>query len=173
MELESDPDYHFSECDLRETSDHEIVVFHDWDLGRMVPDTEANRQALSIPKIDETIELRDLSLAQIKKLRLAKDCQIPTLGELLQCAADLQLTKPLILEIKFLHSEKARREVIEVTQEFRDRHGMEVHFSSFIRNIKRSCPNPRTWLDQFKAAGFRVYQVYRPKTPANDLCETW
>ena len=172
-ELESNADYHFSECDLRETSDNDIVVFHDWNLGRLVPDTDENRRALGVSRIDQSIQLADLSLAQIKRLRLENDCQIPTLVELLECAVELKLKKPLILEIKFFHSEKARRDVIKITRKYRDQHGMEVHFSSFIRNIKRSSPKPRAWLDQFQSAGFRVYQVYRQRTPDYDLCETW
>jgi len=34
--LEANPLYKYSECDLRETRDHQIVLFHDWDLSRVV-----------------------------------------------------------------------------------------------------------------------------------------
>ena len=36
--LESRPGYLYSECDIRETKDNQLVVFHDWDI-RAVPKT--------------------------------------------------------------------------------------------------------------------------------------
>ena len=172
-ELESNEEYSYTECDLRETSDHQVALFHDWDLDRLVPDTAENRAAIGAAEINSTIVFKDLTLEQIKKLKLHNDCQIPSLEEFFSCAAELKPSKPILLEIKLFHSPEACSQVIEMAREFRDETGLEVHFLAFIRNIKHSHPKPRQWLAEFKSAGFRVYQAYRPKTAAYDLCETW
>jgi len=96
-----------------------------------------------------------------------------SLAEFFQCAAKLKPSKPILLEIKLFHDRKTCSRVIEMAKAFRDETGLEVHFLAFIRNIKRSHPEPKAWLDEFKAADFRVYQAYRPKTAQYDLCETW
>ncbi len=171
-EIERNEDYLYSECDLRETLDHHIVIFHDWDLKRLVPDCVENRLALDEPQIGQQ-RIRDLTLAQIKSLELENGHPIPSLEELLETAIELNLKKPLILEIKYFHSERGRQAVIDLAKKYRDHSQLEIHFSAFRRNLGRSCPTPKNWLNQFQSAGFRVYQVYRPKTSQYDLCETW
>ena len=172
-ELEANDAYHYTECDLRETSDHQISLFHDWDLARLVPDTQENRDAVGVEKIDSTVVFKNLTQQQIKSIKMRAGCQIPSLEEFFQCAAKLKPAKPILLELKLFHSEEACSRVIELASEFRNETGLEVQFLAFIRNIKRSHPRPRQWLDEFKSAGFRVYQAYRPKTAGYDLCETW
>ena len=171
--MESKDEYTYTECDLRETKDNQIVLFHDWDLARLVPDTDANRQALGVEVIDESVLLKDLTLLQIQNLSLKNGCKIPTLEEFFVCAKEQQPKKPILLELKLLRTEAACSRVIEMAKQFRDESELEVNFLSFIRNINRSHPHPRKWLNEFRQAGFRVYQAYRPKTPAYDLCETW
>ena len=172
-DFESKDDYAYSECDLRETFDNQIALFHDWDLARLVPDTDENRKAMDVDRIDNSVVFNKLTLEQIKRLRLKSGCQIPSLEEFFQCAAEVRPGKPILLELKLFRTEATCSRVIEMTKEFRDTTGLEVHFLAFVRNIKRSHPRPREWLDEFQAAGFRVYQAYRPKTPEYDLCETW
>lgn len=142
-------------------------------MSRLVPDTPKNRQAIGVEAIDESVLLKYLALKQIKSLTLKAGCKIPTLEEFFDCARELQPDKPILLELKLLQTEETGSRVIEMAKQFRDGTGLEVHFLSFVRNIERSHPQPRKWLDQFREAGFRVYQAYRPKTAAFDLCETW
>ena len=171
--LESDDEYLYSECDLRETRDHEIVIFHDWDLSRLVPDTPENRAVIGTNEKFEKQTIHELTLEQVKKLRLSGGEQIPTLEELLVCASELNLQKPLLLEIKLLHSDTGRQKVIDLAKKYRDSSDLQIDFLAFRRNIRRSFDDPKKWLRKFKANGFRVYQVYRSKTPANDICENW
>lgn len=171
-DFEKNADYLYSECDLRETKDNQIVIFHDWDIGDLVPDSPENRAALGVSKVTP-IPIKDLTLAELKSLKLQGDYEIPSLEDVLQCAVKLKIQKPLILEIKVLHSDKGRNRVIVLAKKYRDEHGIEIHFSAFRRNVSRSFPRVREWLSQFENAGFRVYQVYRPKTKAYDLCESW
>ena len=167
---ESKPSYRYSECDIRETADNRLVVFHDWDISS-VPNTAENREALGQSIGQQAV--KDLTLQQLQSLRLEGDCQIPTLQQVLDKAVELGPAKPLLLEIKYLHSDQGRQQLLESARRVRDSSQMEVHFLAFIRNIKRSFPEPEAWLDEVSRQGFRVYQVYRPKTKEYDLCETW
>ena len=169
-DLESRSTYLYSECDIRETKDNQLIVFHDWDI-RAVPKTDQNRDALG-EDVDKQ-PICELTLQQLQSLRLQGGCRIPTLDEVLEKAIQLKPAKPVLLEIKYIHSDAARRELIESAKRFREDSGLEVHFLAFVRNIKRSFPEPEQWLQEFSSNGFRVYQVFRPKTQENDLCETW
>ncbi len=167
---EASAEWAYSECDIRETVDNKLVVFHDWDLSKL-PNSEINQTVLGETVGDQPVN--QLSLEQLQALRLQGGQQIPTLEEILKTAVRIAPTKPILLEIKLLHSDEARRQLINLAKQYRDEHDLEIHFLAFIRNVKRSFDDPRQWLDRFSESGFRVYQVYRPKTQAYDLCKTW
>ena len=114
-----------------------------------------------------------LPLEQLQALQLQGGARIPTLEAVLQTAVRIKPAKPILLEIKLLHSDEARLRILDLAKQYRDQHDLEIHFLAFIRNINRSFDEPRQWLDRFSDAGFRVYQVYRPKTQEYDLCKTW
>jgi glycerophosphoryl diester phosphodiesterase len=158
------------ECDIRETKDHELIVFHDWDVSG-IPNTDHNCSVLGGRPAGQAI--CDLTLEQVQSLRLAGGAGIPTLEEILETAAEIRPKKPLLLEIKYLHSDDARNRMLELAKRYRDQNAISIHFLAFIRNIQRSFPEPREWLDRFAQNEFCVYQVYRPKTDQYDLCRTW
>jgi len=167
---ESSPEWHYAECDIRETSDHQLIIFHDWDISA-VPDSPENRTALGEPVSDQAI--CDLTREQLQQLTLKCGCKIPTLEEVLQVTVAAKPQKPLLLEVKYLHSDEGRQQLLELAKRYRNSSEAEIHFLAFIRNIKRSFPEPKRWLRQCAEAKFRVYQVYRPKTADYDLCKTW
>ena len=167
---ESSPDWRYAECDIRETRDHQLIVFHDWDIS-MVPDSPENRTALGEPVTDQAI--CELTREQLQGLKLKCGYAIPTLEEVLRAAVAAKPQKPLLLEVKYLHSEQGRRQLLELARQYRDSSEVEIHFLAFIRNIQRSFPQPELWLKQCAESKFRVYQVYRPKTADYDLCEHW
>ena len=167
---ESSPQWRYAECDIRETRDHQLIVFHDWDIS-VVPDSPANRSALGEPVGDQAI--CDLTRAQLQGLKLKCGNRIPTLEEVLQAAVAAKPKKPLLLEVKYLHSDQGRQQLLELARQYRDSSEVDIHFLAFIRNITRSFPNPKLWLKQCSDAKFRVYQVYRPKTADYDLCKHW
>ena len=169
-EHEASPEWKYSECDVRETVDNRLVLFHDWDLSS-VPNTEANQTVLTETVGDQPVN--QLTLEQLQALQLQGGARIPTLEEVLEAAVRFGPAKPILLEIKLLHSEEARYRMLDLAKRYRDQHGLKIQFLAFIRNINRSFDEPREWLDRFSDAGFRVYQVYRPKTQEYDLCETW
>lgn len=169
-EHESSPTWRYAECDIRETRDHQLVVFHDWDISA-IPDSPENRTALGEPVGSQAI--CDLTYDQLGQLKLKCGCRIPTLEKVLRAAVAAKPQKPILLEVKYLHSDRGRQQLLELAQQYRDRSNVEIHFLAFIRNIQRSFPKPKVWLKQCTDAKFRVYQVYRPKTKAYDLCNTW
>lgn len=168
--LEQSDTYLYSEFDVRETSDGELVVFHDWDVSA-IPDTPQNRDVLGGKPGSQAI--CDLTLNQIQSLELKGGYRIPALDEILTAAKELNLTKPLLVEIKYLKTDQARQKLFESVKQCRDESGLEIHFLAFVRNIKRSYPEPQAWLQKFSESGFRVYQVFRNKEKTNDLCRTW
>lgn len=170
LDHEASEDWKYSECDIRETVDNRLIVFHDWDLTN-VPNTEFNQKVLGEAVGNQPVNT--LTLKQLQMVQLQGGHRIPTLEEVLQVAGRLKLKKPILLEIKLLHSDTARYRMIELAKQYRDEHDREIHFLAFIRNIKRSFNDPTKWLRRISDSGFRVYQVYRPKTAEYDLCETW
>ena len=167
---EASPEWKYSECDIRETADHRLIVFHDWDLSN-VPNSEFNQKVLGEKVGDQPVN--ELTLEQLQALQLQGGQRIPVLEEVLQAAVRIRPAKPILLEIKLLHSDDARHRMIELAKSFRDQHHLEIQFLAFVRNINRSFDEPGMWLKRFSSAGFRVYQVYRPKTEEYDLCKTW
>ena len=167
---ESSAQWRYAECDIRETRDHQLIVFHDWDISA-VPDSAENRTALGQPVAGQAI--CDLTHEQLQGLKLKCGYGIPTLEEVLQAAVTAKPQKPLLLEVKYLHSDQGRRQLLELAKRYRDSSEVEIHFLGFIRNIARSFPEPELWLKQCAEEKFRVYQVYRPKTADYDLCTQW
>jgi len=140
---ESSLQWRYAECDIRETRDHQLIVFHDWDISA-VPNSPENRTALG--RAIDRQAICDLTSSQLKQLKLKCGCKIPTLE---------------------------RKQLFELARKYRNDTELEIHFLGFIRNIQRSFPDPKLWLKQCSEANFRVYQVYRPKTDDYDLCKTW
>lgn len=167
---ESSEQWRYAECDIRETRDHQLIVFHDWDISA-IPNSLENRTALGEPVSNQAI--CDLTCEQLQRLELKCGCRIPTLEQVLQAAVAHKLQKPLLLEVKYLHSDQGRQQLLELAKQYRDDSEVEIHFLAFIRNITRSFPEPRLWLKHCAAAKFRVYQAYRPKTADHDLRKTW
>ena len=162
--------WRYTECDIRETKDHHLVVFHDWDISSL-EDSDDNRAALGEAVSGQAI--RDLTLKQIQGLKLNCGNRIPSLEQVLAKAVDLKLKKPLLLEFKHLHSDQGREQLFDLAKQYRDEHGIEIHFLSFVRNVEICFPDTEKWMTKFSENGFRVYQVYRPKTADYDLCPAW
>lgn len=134
------PLFLYLEFDVQETKDHEIVVFHDLaSVARVCErdDTLANQLGIAFEKI----RIRDLTMEQVSQLKLKRlkkppvDLQqeqqqqqqqnatmvdrIPTLKEWLQTCLDCGLRKPLVCEIKDLHSDQGKLTMLRLLRDFR------------------------------------------------------
>ena len=158
--------WRYAECDIRETKDNQLVVFHDWDISSLENSAD-NRAALGENVSRQAI--RDLTLQQIQSLKLNCGNRVPTLEQILEKATELKLEKPILLEFKHLHSDQGRDRLFDLAKRYRDEHGIEIHFRSFVRNVEICFPETKKWMAKFSDSGFRVYQVYRPKTAQYDM----
>ena len=126
----------YLEFDVRETYDNEIVVFHDKLLKRMLPysaeniavfnsllDSEELKERLGRPDIrHEELRIRDLTLRELKSLYLEGDSlqRVPTLNEYLNAAEFFGLIKPMLIEVKYLHSDAGRKSLIDSVVEYKE-----------------------------------------------------
>ncbi len=120
--------FEYLEFDVQETKDHELVVFHDKKLKRMIPYSGENKVVY-----DELLEsnhakrasykrlkIKDLTLEELRRFHLKghPDQKIPTLEEYLNLAKELGLKKPVAVEIKSLHSNEGRERLLELVSDY-------------------------------------------------------
>jgi len=134
--LQFHPDFVYMEFDVQETADGELVLFHDGNLTRMLPQNEKNKGAISkiveeiskssgaeskTPSYDK-LKIHDLTINQLKSLVMAnsEDERIPTLEEFLQKCREWWLFKPMTLEIKDIYSDEAREKLLDLLAYYRD-----------------------------------------------------
>ncbi|MBL7715546.1 MAG: hypothetical protein JNL01_08770 [Bdellovibrionales bacterium] len=138
--LQDHPDFRYCEFDVQETADHQLVLFHDESLVRMLPDQEFNRAAIEMiitdPKVKKRVgkkkveykdlETRHLTLAQIQSLRFGEKWKagpvegVPTLKDFLDAAMSLKLAKPIGAEVKLLYSDQGKNEYIRLLENYRN-----------------------------------------------------
>jgi len=103
--LQQKKNFKYVEFDIRETKDHELVVFHDSKIERVIPKNKHNIKILTrVLKKNkfEKIRIKDLTLKELRALSIAKDVHVPTLGDILESSIKWNLKKPMHIEIKFL-----------------------------------------------------------------------
>ena len=205
----------YLEYDIRESYDGELVVFHDKTIRRMVSNQGANKIAISeiltseefkqrkktkscIPILSicfkrnvtyENLRIEDLTLAEIKRLRLKGeyDQEIPTYQEFLDAALQYELFKPMVVEIKQLRSDQARQQLLDRLVAFRHEFIKKdivyapdfdfpelVAMMTFKGSFKKSYGKygstaHRHWCDQAIANGFQG--IFKPRTHSYDHCK--
>jgi len=108
--LQKRKDFVYLEFDVRETADHELVVFHDNTLNRMM-----DRGALKL-------KVRKLTLKQLQNFRFKDlpDETIPTLEEFIDTCIDLKLSKPMVIEIKEIYSVEGKEKLLALCDYYRE-----------------------------------------------------
>jgi glycerophosphoryl diester phosphodiesterase len=200
--LQRNPKMHYLEFDVQETFDGKLVLFHDDGLTRMfnrtenvqaIKDLEAsaniksrlNRRTISF----SSLKIKDLTLAELRTLKLKGfgNERIPELKDYMALARNLGLIKPLILELKYVRSDAATAEMLDLMQSFYHDYMAHVDvliedefdfpgvvtFLSFKGNIERSfgkigSQRHRFWCEQVRALG--LHGVYRPIWHGKDYC---
>jgi len=162
-QADHDPKLQYLEYDIQETRDGRLVVFHDIpSIARIVPATRHNLQILSNLlkyKPLKRIRIHDLTLDQIRHLRLDHNATIPTLQDVLRYTREHNITHPQHIEIKRLYTDSARERLIATVEKYRDHLPLEL--IAFRRNYELSFPWPDRWLSRMKAAGIPFYQIGR------------
>jgi len=127
--IQDSPEFEYLEFDVWETKDHELVVFHDLSLKRLLPYEGDNiavynemKKNGAVTKPTWLLSIKHLTLEQIKKLSLLGDSRykVPTLEEYLEEVRKHDLIKPIVLEIKYIKSEEAKEKMIELFSRFKE-----------------------------------------------------
>jgi len=148
------------EFDVRETKDNKLVVFHDSKISRVVPKSKHNLQVLKNilkKKSFDEIRIKDLTQDELSKLNLAYNAKIPTLKEVLDVSTKWHVKKPIHVEIKSLHSDKARYDLIKTASLYKK--NLDISFLAFRKNFYNSFPLPQRWVKLFQKEGLKVYQI--------------
>jgi len=160
------------EFDIRETKDHEIVVFHDSTIKRIIPKNRHNIKVLKRvlkKKKFKQIRVKDLTLKEIKKLLIAKDVYIPKLEDVLDASIRWNLKKPMHIEIKSLNSDEARYKLIDLVKRYNKK--LDITLIAFRKNFYKSFPFYPRWINILKKNNIKAYQIDKYSfTNNNSLC---
>jgi len=128
--------FKYAELDVSETLDGELIVFHDEDLTRMLPNNSLNSEiyksiVLNVynrtgkKKKIKDLKVKDLLKSEIQSLWLAGDHRQhpPTLKQVLDMAKDLEITKPIAVELKYINTNSARDKLISQVLEYKETYG--------------------------------------------------
>jgi len=164
-------DFKYAEFDIQETYDGELVVFHDKTFSRMLPSVGQNVEVYDsiianiYQRIGKKIKAKDIRMkyvtleeAQSLQLRGAGEEFPPTLEEVLDLARDNQISKPLVVEIKYLQTDNARTKLVDIVREYQDNFGQfaeivhlhdfpgsrSIQFLAFTKKFKSSFPSTRS-----------------------------
>jgi len=158
--LQQKKKFKYVEFDIRETKDHEIVLFHDSKIERVIPKNRHNMKVLKRvlkKKKFKQIKVKDLTLNEVRELLIAKDVQIPTLEDVLASSIKWNLKKPMHIEIKSLNSDKARYKLIDLLKKYNKK--LDISLIAFHKNFYNSFPFPARWINILKKNHIEAYQI--------------
>ena len=158
--LQSKKNFKNVEFDIQETKDNKIVVFHDREIKRLIPKNKHNLKVLKRvlkKKSFEKIRIKYLTLKEIKGLLLAKGVSIPTLEEVLSSSVKWKLKKPMHIEVKTLHSDKARYQLIETINKYSKK--LNISVIAFRKAFYKSFPFTPRWIKLFQENNIEAYQI--------------
>lgn len=200
--LQLDPKFTYLEFDVQETFDGKLVLFHDNGLTRLF-DKKENAEAIKILEANvdiknrigkkvkfSSIKVKDLTLDELRlfKLKGLGNEKIVELKDYMNAARELGLVKPLILEIKYVRSDAALAEMLDLMQSYYHEYAMDagviveddfdfpgmVTFLSFKGNVEKSIgkigsEKHKFWCDQIRDLGLQG--IYRPIIHSKDYCK--
>jgi len=158
--LQQKKNFKYVEFDIRETKDHELVVFHDSKIERVIPQNKHNIKILTrvlTKNKFEKIRIKDLTLKELRALSIAKDVHVPTLEDILESSVKWNLKKPMHIEIKFLHSDEARYKLIDLIAKYNKK--LDIVLIAFRRHFYKSFPFPARWINILKKNHIEAYQI--------------
>lgn len=159
-QLQKKKSFSYVEFDIRESIDGEIIVFHDSKIKRIVPQTKYNLEVLKFilkEKKFSTLCIEDLTAKEISKLKLEYNTHIPTLEEVLKASVKWKLKKPMRIEVKFLHSDKARYALVKSLSKYKEK--LDISLIAFRKNFYESFPFSPRWIKLFQENDLNFYQI--------------
>jgi glycerophosphoryl diester phosphodiesterase len=158
--LQYKKDFKYVEFDIQETKDNKIVVFHDHEIKRIIPKNKHNRKVLKRvlkKKSFEKIQIKNLTLKEVRELSIAKNVSIPTLEEVLISSVKWRLKKPMHIEVKSLHSDKARYKLIELINKYSK--NLDISIIAFRKYFYESFPFAPRWIKLFQENNIEASQI--------------
>ena len=136
----NEPEFKYWEFDVHESKDGVLFVFHDDDI--LSDDTMA--------------AVKELTYAEIQSRGKLNGINIPTLDEVVEILSNRP--EPVMIEIKNLMSDSARRKIIDTTAERSDWQ-LISSVKRFLISFPRKSRN--YWWNQAKQARTSVYRIRR------------
>jgi len=194
--------FRYLEFDIQETADGELVLFHDKKLSRMLPNQGSNSQVYL--KVLERLrkqgrrgvntkdlKIKDLTIRELSALNLQGNLywKIARLEDFLSASLVWGLKRPIAVDIKYLQTDRAKRNLIEVLGQYREdlnnRNELQfsnkydldpsgVSFLAFPSRFSEAFGERRTqlrrkWCALFRENGHR--KIYRAAFHSKDLCQ--
>jgi len=193
--VQHDENFVYLEFDVYETKDNIPVVTHDKKLKKRVSYNEYNKAAYlaikSYRKIKKfkKLKIRDLTLAELKTFRVKGNYeqQFATVQEFLDLSRELGLIKPMLVEVKSLHSDIAREAIIRMVEEYKNEYTdqadiifeerfdfggeIAVSFLGFKKKFRKSFGKRAggNWCKKILDAG--LYGVFRARKHSVNFCK--
>jgi hypothetical protein len=104
-----------------------------------------------------TLCIEDLTAKEISKLKLEYNTHIPTLEEVLKASVKWKLKKPMRIEVKFLHSDKARYALVKSLSKYKEK--LDISLIAFRKNFYESFPFSPRWIKLFQENDLNFYQI--------------
>jgi len=194
-----DSGYVYSEFDVQETYDNEVILFHDKGFKRMLPNKGRNVETYKqiIANIKQRtgkkykfkkLRVKHLTLEEIQSLYLKGgdgEERVPSLKEVFELAVELRVTKPMVVEYKKIRSDIARAEMLRLMTQYKEDHGdsgstvytdrydypqeIPVMFLGFPKNFPNFSLKDE-FCDDLRDLGFGFY---RAKKHSIDLCANY
>lgn len=145
----------YLETDINSTKDHELVIYHDKCFERKeFKGTEFYKKCI-----------RDLSLEDIKKIKLPNGYAIPTLSELLKVLVDKRYQGRILFEVKRIQTDEARESLVSKINKYKE-YNSSAAYLAFSSAFKKSFPNKKYWCPKTGV----VHKAGKAKTVKNDYC---
>ncbi|KAK9864547.1 hypothetical protein WJX84_005921 [Apatococcus fuscideae] len=125
--------FSYIEFDIHETLDNKLVVLHDLDrvlrVSAAAPVNAAPLDALRQQGVAlEGATVKDVTQAQLQSIHIAgrEGLHVPTLGEFLRCCAQEGLRRSVAVEVKSLHSNAGRTELLTQLRLYKERYAAKL-----------------------------------------------
>lgn len=154
--LHKHPNFDYFEFDVNSTSDSKLVVYHDkcFDKKPIFKCKGSN------------YKIKNLTFKKVMERKVSDKYKIPTPREVLDIINDRAQGSRVLVEIKLIHTDKAREKFISLIDNYRGEK-LDIAYLAFEGAFKKSFPDKNKWCPKLKM----VYQARKKKVARNNLCK--